>query len=275
MLPPLEQPPDQMASRPLLTESVTRVPVAKVALPVVPTLTLSPAGLEETDSPERPEAVTVSCAVDVLPPPQTLATPPPPHVCGAVQEPQLSVPPQPSAIEPQFFPCAAQVVGVHALPGFTVRTADAVPLLDAEIVTKVVALTAEVVTGKLALVWPAGTTTEPGTVAAAALLDRNTPKPPGGAAMLSVTVPVEEVPPVTEVGFNDTDDTPELGAVPHWPATPPPPQVSPKSQPHVIVPPQPSGSAPHGPPWTVPPLAARQVVGEQPDVTVSGIVTGA
>ena len=46
-----------MASRPLLTVSVTTVPLAKLALPVVPTLTLSPAGLEETDSPERPVAV--------------------------------------------------------------------------------------------------------------------------------------------------------------------------------------------------------------------------
>ena len=104
LAPPLEQPPDQMASRPLLTVSVTTVPVAKLALPVVPTLTLIPAGLEETDSPERPVAVPVSWAVDAVPPPQTLATPPPPHVWGAVQDPQVSVPPQPSEIVPQFFP---------------------------------------------------------------------------------------------------------------------------------------------------------------------------
>src|SRR5438093_3081233 len=44
--------------------------------------------------------------------PQTFATPAP-QVCGAVQAPQVSVPPQPSAIVPQSFPCAAQVVGVH------------------------------------------------------------------------------------------------------------------------------------------------------------------
>jgi hypothetical protein len=81
LAPPLEQPPDQMASRPLLTVSVTNVPVAKLALPVVPTVTLSPTGLEETDSPERPVALRVSWAVDaVVPPPQTLATPPPPQV---------------------------------------------------------------------------------------------------------------------------------------------------------------------------------------------------
>ena len=34
LAPPLEQPPDQMASRPLLTVSVTKVPVAKLAVPV-------------------------------------------------------------------------------------------------------------------------------------------------------------------------------------------------------------------------------------------------
>ena len=45
--------------------------------------------------------------------PHTLVVPPPPQVCGAVQVPQFSVPPQPSASEPQFFPCAAQVVGVQ------------------------------------------------------------------------------------------------------------------------------------------------------------------
>jgi hypothetical protein len=116
LAPPLEQPPDQTASRPLLTVIVTDVPVAKLALPVVPTLTLSPAGLEETDSPERPLALRVSWVVDVVdvvPPPQTLATPPPPQVWGEVQVPQVSVPPQPSVIVPQFFPCARHVVGLQ------------------------------------------------------------------------------------------------------------------------------------------------------------------
>jgi len=101
LAPPLEQPPDHIAVRPLLTVSVTDVPAVKLALPVVPTLTLSPAGLDEIDSPARPVAVRVSDAVARA---QTLATPPPPHVCGAVQAPHVSVPPQPSAIVPQFFP---------------------------------------------------------------------------------------------------------------------------------------------------------------------------
>src|SRR5439155_11757407 len=93
--------------------------------------------------------------------------------------------------------------------------------------------------------------------------------------MFSVTVPAEELPPVTDDGFRETADTPTVVAVPHWPATPPPPQVSPKSQPHMMVPPQPSARFPHGPPCTVPPLASRQVRGVQPPVTVSGVVTGA
>jgi hypothetical protein len=37
-------------------------------------------------------------------PPQTLGVPPPPHVWGAEQVPQLSVPPQPSPTVPQLNP---------------------------------------------------------------------------------------------------------------------------------------------------------------------------
>ena len=185
------------------------------------------------------------------------------------------MPPQPFAMLPQFFPCAAQVVGVQLAAGLTVRTADAEPLLCAVIVTAFVAVTADVLTGKVALVCPCGTSTLLGTVATAPLLDRKTPTPPEGAAMFSETVPVEELPPVTELGLSDSADTPTLGARPHCPATPPPPQVSPKSQPHMRVPPQPSAMLPHGPPCTVPPRTSRQLFGAQPAVTVSGVCTGA
>jgi hypothetical protein len=44
---------------------------------------------------------------------QTFDTPPPPQVWVAEQEPQSSEPPQPSETVPQFFPCAAHVVGVQ------------------------------------------------------------------------------------------------------------------------------------------------------------------
>jgi hypothetical protein len=50
-------------------------------------------------------------------PPQTLWVPPPPHVSGAVQVPQLYVPPQPSLSTPQLRPAhaAACVIGTHEL----------------------------------------------------------------------------------------------------------------------------------------------------------------
>lgn len=60
--PPLEQAPDQTASRPLATLRVTLVPPANDADPVLPTLTLIPDGLEVTRSPLRPVALTVSVA---------------------------------------------------------------------------------------------------------------------------------------------------------------------------------------------------------------------
>jgi hypothetical protein len=64
LLPPLEQAPDQIASRPFDTLSVIDVAVGNDADPVVPTVTLMPAGFEVTRSPLRPVAVTVSVAVD-------------------------------------------------------------------------------------------------------------------------------------------------------------------------------------------------------------------
>ena len=60
LLPPLEHAPDQTASRPPLTLNVIDVPDANVAPPLLPTVTLMPAGDEVTRSPLRPDAVTVS-----------------------------------------------------------------------------------------------------------------------------------------------------------------------------------------------------------------------
>jgi len=60
--------------------------------------------------------------------------------------------------------------------------------------------TVTVVTVKVAVVAPAATVTLAGTVAAAVLLlDKPTDRPPVGAALPRVTVPVDEVPPITEV----------------------------------------------------------------------------
>ena len=61
--PPLEQAPDQMASRPLVTESVMLAPVVKAADPEPPVATLIPAGEDVTRSPLRPVAATVRTVV--------------------------------------------------------------------------------------------------------------------------------------------------------------------------------------------------------------------
>lgn len=85
LLPPLEQAPDQMASRPFETVSVTLVPTANAAVDVLPTAALIPAGVELMLSPCLPPAVTlrltvegagggglsVSVAERVTPPPET------------------------------------------------------------------------------------------------------------------------------------------------------------------------------------------------------------
>jgi hypothetical protein len=65
--------------------------------------------------------------------------------------------------------------------------------------------TGDVETVKFAVVAPAATVTLVGTVAAAVLLlDSVTTIPAAGAAELIVTVPLEELPPVTVVGVSET-----------------------------------------------------------------------
>jgi len=58
---------------------------------------------------------------------------------------------------------------------------------------------------KVADVAPAGTVTEAGTCASADELASDTTNPPAGAGPVRVTVPVEEVPPVTVVGLSDSE----------------------------------------------------------------------
>jgi len=81
-------------------------------------------------------------------------------------------------------------------------------LYDAEILVEVVRRTADVFTGKVALVAPAGTVTVEGTPAAPLSLESATCAPPAGAGPLSATVPVEDCrPPITLVGFRVSEES--------------------------------------------------------------------
>jgi len=80
------------------------------------------------------------------------------------------------------------------------------PLYVSVIVTVVVELTGVVVTVKVAEVEFAGIVRVAGVAAAELLSDSATWIPPAGAGPFRVTVPVEEVPPVTDVGDRVTDD---------------------------------------------------------------------
>ena len=78
-----------------------------------------------------------------------------------------------------------------------------VPPSDAEIEAVVVLATGVVVTGNVALVAPLGTVTVAGTTALELPEMRFTMIPPLGAGPLRVNVPVDEVPPMTEVGATE------------------------------------------------------------------------
>src|SRR5262245_12335267 len=83
----------------------------------------------------------------------------------------------------------------------------------AEMVTDVDAVTVLVVTVNVVLLLPAGTVTLGRTVTAVVLLlSSETLAPPVGAAALNVTVPCEEVPPVTLVGLSVSDEIVKGGA---------------------------------------------------------------
>jgi hypothetical protein len=77
----------------------------------------------------------------------------------------------------------------------------------AVIVAVAAVVTLVVVIVNVALVAFAATVTEAGTDADALLLDSVITAPPAGAAVVSVTVPVLLVPPVTLVGLTDTADS--------------------------------------------------------------------
>jgi uncharacterized membrane protein len=100
---------------------------------------------------------------------------------------------------------------VTVAAGVIVKVADCVVPYVPEIVEVVVVETALVVTLKVALDNPAAIVTLAGTCAAVVLLlERVTTAPPVGAAPLSVTVPVDPLPPTTLAGLTVT----EASAVP-------------------------------------------------------------
>jgi hypothetical protein len=80
------------------------------------------------------------------------------------------------------------------------------------IVAEVEDVTDVVVTVNAVVVLPAATLTEAGTLADVLLLARATAIPPVGAALLKVTVPVAEAPPLTLVGLSATEERAALTA---------------------------------------------------------------
>jgi hypothetical protein len=75
-------------------------------------------------------------------------------------------------------------------------------------------VTDDVVMVKVRLVAPAGTVTLAGTDAALELSESDTVAPPLGAALLKVTVPVDELPPATVGGLTLTAESVGGGGVP-------------------------------------------------------------
>jgi hypothetical protein len=99
-------------------------------------------------------------------------------------------------------------VGAALAPLVTPRTAErATPPPVAVIVAELFAATALVATVNVAVRAPPATVTVEGTDATELLLDRATVWPPDAAAALSVTVPVDDDPPVTDVGLRPRAET--------------------------------------------------------------------
>jgi hypothetical protein len=99
--------------------------------------------------------------------------------------------------------------------GVTVRDAVRVtPSCEPEMVTEVEVPTGLVLTVNVAVVAPLATVTLAATVATAVLLlDSDTRAPPLGAGPLRVTVPVDDVPPITLVGLTPSEDSVVGGGV--------------------------------------------------------------
>ena len=84
------------------------------------------------------------------------------------------------------------------------------PLKTAEMIAVVADATGLVVTLNDVLVVPSGMVAVAGSVTDGSLLDKETTAPPVGAGPFIVTVPVEELPPVTSVGPRVTEESAAL-----------------------------------------------------------------
>src|SRR5713101_800258 len=136
------------------------------------------------------------------------ATPPGPAAWGRVTCPRASRPPG-TGLGKRARARATSVGGGGwpgtGLSGRSWSEATAVPPGGrALIVTVVVAVTGEVVTGKEAIAAPGGTVTEAGTEAAGELLERRIITPSGPAGQGIVTWPVVGWPPITGLGWMTT-----------------------------------------------------------------------
>jgi len=121
----------------------------------------------------------------------------------------VPVEPDPPTTEAGFSETLESAAG-----GLMVRAAVLVtPLYTPLIVAVAADVTARVVTGNVAEVWPAATLTDAGTVADALLLDRATVAPPAGAGPVSVAVPVDPDPPTTDAGFSETLESATAGVI--------------------------------------------------------------
>ena len=112
----------------------------------------------------------------------------------------------PTACVPPFREVGLNVIELSAAALTAKLAVLAIVPYVADMVTEVLAATGAVVTLNVAVVAFGAIVTLAGTLAAAVLLLPSvTSAPPAGAGPLSVTVPVDEFPPSTDVGVNDTE----------------------------------------------------------------------